>query len=98
MILIDLNLTINSEAKSKSTKKLHLELVFVCFCFCNENIKKTQRSYLVFRPVFTKLFRFRMKIRLKFQNELFLDYFPLSVQGNLIFVYIDIVNVVLDLK
>jgi len=44
----------------------------------------------------TKLFRFR--IRLKFQNELFLDYFPLSVQNNLIFVYIDMVNDVLDLK
>ena len=46
--------------------------------------------------MFTKLFRFR--IRLKFQNELFLDYFPISVQNNLIFVYIDMVNVVLDLK
>jgi len=33
-----------------------------------------------------------------FQNELFLDYFPLSVQDNLIFVYIDMVNVVLDIK
>ena len=39
-----------------------------------------------------------MKIRLKFQNEKFLDYLLLSVQENLIFVYIDIVNVVLDLK
>jgi len=48
--------------------------------------------------VFTKLFRFKMKIRLKFQNEKFLDYLLLSVQENLIFVYIDIVNVVLDLK
>jgi len=46
--------------------------------------------------VFTKLFRF--KIRLKFQNEQFLDYFPLSVQENLIHVYIDMVNVVLYLK
>jgi len=27
-----------------------------------------------------------------------LDYFPLSVQGNLICVYIDMVNVVLDLN
>jgi len=48
--------------------------------------------------VFTQLFRFRFKIRLKFQNEYFLDYFPLSVQENLICVYIDMVNVVLDLK
>ena len=43
-------------------------------------------------PTFTKLFRFRIKIRLKFQN------FSLSVQENLIFEYIDMVNVVLDLK
>jgi len=35
-------------------------------------------------PVFTKLFGFRIKIRLTFQNEYFLDYFPLSVQGNMI--------------
>ena len=48
--------------------------------------------------MFTKLFRFRIKIRLKFRNESFLDYFPLSVQENLIFVYNDIVNVVLDLN
>ena len=45
-------------------------------------------------PLFTKLFRFR----LKFQNESFLDYFPLSVQENLICVYIDMVNGELDLK
>jgi len=44
--------------------------------------------------VFTKLFRFRIKIRLKFQNEQFLDHFPLSVQENLICVYIDMINVV----
>ena len=49
-------------------------------------------------PVFTKHFRFRIKIRLKFQNEYFLDYFSLFVRENLIFVYIDMVNVVLDLK
>ena len=48
-------------------------------------------------PVLTKLFRIRIKIRLKFQNEYFLDYFPLSVQENFMFVSID-VNVVLDLK
>ena len=48
--------------------------------------------------VLTKLFRFRIKIRLKFQNEYFLGYFPLFVQENLIFASIDIVNVVLDLK
>ena len=30
--------------------------------------------------VFTKLFRIRIKIRLKFQNEIFLDHFPLSIQ------------------
>jgi len=45
-------------------------------------------------PVLTKLFRIRIKIRLKFQNEYFLDYFPFSVQENLICIYIDIVNVV----
>jgi len=50
------------------------------------------------RPVFTKLYRFRIKIRLKFQNEYFLDYFKLSVQENLIYVSIDMVNVVLDIK
>jgi len=44
------------------------------------------------------LLRFRIKIRLKFQNELFQDYFPLSVQENLICVYIDMINVLLDLK
>jgi len=43
--------------------------------------------------VVTKLFRFRIKIRLKFQIESFLDYFPLSVQENLMFVSIDRVNV-----
>ena len=48
-------------------------------------------------PVFTKLFRFRIKIRVKFQNESFLDYFPLSVQEIVICIYIDMVNVVLDL-
>jgi len=48
--------------------------------------------------VFTNPFRFRIKIRLKFQKELFLDYFPLSIQENLMCVYIDMVNVVLDLK
>ena len=48
-------------------------------------------------PVFTKLFRFRIKIRVKFQNESFLDYFPLSVQEIMICIYIDMVNVVLDL-
>jgi len=48
--------------------------------------------------VFTKLFRFRIKIRLKFQNEYFLDHFPLSVQENLMFVSIGMVNVVLDLN
>jgi len=46
--------------------------------------------------VFTKLFRFR--IRLKFQNEYFLDYYQLFVLENLICVYIDMINVVLDLK
>jgi len=46
--------------------------------------------------MFTSLFRF--KIRLKFQNEQLLDHFPLSVQENLICVYIDMVNVVQDLK
>ena len=48
--------------------------------------------------VFTNLFRFKIKIRLKFQNEYFLDYFPLSIQENLYFVYLDMVNVVLDIK
>jgi len=48
--------------------------------------------------VFTKLFRFRIKIRLKFQNEKFLDCFPLSVQENLILLSIDMVNVILDIK
>jgi len=48
--------------------------------------------------VFTKHFRFRIKIRLKFQNEYFLDYFSLFVRENLIYVSIDMVNVVLDLK
>ena len=43
--------------------------------------------------MFTTPFRFRIKIRLKFQNEYFLDYYSLSV-----FVYINMVNVVLDLK
>ena len=33
-----------------------------------------------------------------FQMNNYYYYFPLSVQGNLFFVYIDIVNVVLDLK
>ena len=47
-------------------------------------------------PVFTKLFR--IKIRPKFQNESFLYYFSLSVPENLIFVYIDMVNIVLDLN
>jgi len=37
---------------------------------------------------------FRIKIRLKFQNELYLDYFPLFVRENLIAVYSDMVNVV----
>jgi len=46
-------------------------------------------------PVFTKPFRFRIKIRLTFQNEYFLDYFPLSVKENLIVVYIDMVNIVI---
>ena len=59
-------------------------------------------SYLIIKsspgPVFTKLFRFRIKIRLKFQNEEFLDYFPLSVQENITSVYIYRVNGVLDLK
>jgi len=44
------------------------------------------------RPVFTKLPRLRIKIRLKIQNEICLVYFPLSVQENLHFVYIDMVN------
>jgi len=44
--------------------------------------------------VFTKLFRFRIIIRLNIQNEYFLDYFPLSVHENLICVYIGMVNVV----
>ena len=48
--------------------------------------------------MFTKLLRFRMKIRLKFRNEWFLDYFSLSVQENLICVYIDMDIIVLDLK
>ena len=48
--------------------------------------------------MFTKLFRFRIKIRLKFQNESFLDHFPLSVPENLICVYIDKVTGELDLK
>jgi len=48
-------------------------------------------------PVFTKLFRFMINIRLKYQNEYFLVYYPISVQETLIFVYIDMVNVVLDL-
>ena len=50
------------------------------------------------RPVFAKLFRFRIQIRLKFQNEQFLEYLPLSVQENLICVYIDMVNVVKDIN
>jgi len=44
--------------------------------------------------MFTKLFRFRIKIRIKFYNEQYLDYFLLSVQENLIFVYVDMINVV----
>jgi len=36
--------------------------------------------------------------RFKFQNEYFLDYFPISVQENLVYVSIYMVNVVLDLK
>ena len=51
-----------------------------------------------FRPMFAKLFRFRIQIRLKFQNEQFLEYLPLSVQENLICVYIDMVNVVKDIN
>jgi len=47
--------------------------------------------------VYTKLVRFRIKIRLKFQNKKCVDYFPLSVQENLIFAYIDMVNGVLGL-
>jgi len=47
--------------------------------------------------VFTKLFRFSIRFRIKFQNEYFLDYFTLSVQENLIYVSIDMVNVVLDI-
>ena len=54
--------------------------------------------YLSSGPVFTKIFRFRIKIRLKFQNEYFLDHFPLSVQEKIICVYIDMVNGVLGLK
>mgnify|MGYP000072483554 CR=1 FL=1 len=46
--------------------------------------------------VFTKLFRIRIKIRLKFQTENFQDYFPFSVQENMNCVYM--VNVVLDLN
>jgi len=52
-------------------------------------------------PVFRKIFRIRIKIRLKFPNELFLEnlnYFPFSVQDNLIFVFIDMVNDALNLK
>ena len=56
------------------------------------------RTYNNTGHVLTKLFRFRIKIRLKFQNEYFLGYFPLFVQENLIFASIDIVNVVLDPK
>ena len=40
----------------------------------------------------------RINIRLKFQNEWLLDHFPLSVQENLISVFIDIVNAIIDLK
>ena len=63
-----------------------------------QNDTKRHQHKLGSWPVFTKLFRFRIKIRLKFHNESFLDYFPISVRENLIFVYIDMVNVVLDLK
>ena len=49
-------------------------------------------------PVFTKLFMFRMKIRLKFKNEYLLEQFPLSVQENMIYVYMDMGNGILDLK
>jgi len=44
------------------------------------------------------VFPLRIKVRLKFQNELFLDHFPLSIQEKMFFVYIDMVNVVLDFK
>ena len=46
----------------------------------------------------TKLFRIRIKIRLKFKKEESLDHFPIYVQVNMICVYIGMVNVVLDLK
>ena len=61
-------------------------------------VQCSQYDYTLSGLVFTKLFRFRIKIRLKFQNEHFLNYFPLSVQENLFFVYIDMGNIVLDLK
>jgi len=48
--------------------------------------------------VFTKLFRFKIKIGLKFQIGKNTDHFPLSVHENLSFVSIDMVNVVLDLN
>jgi len=49
-------------------------------------------------PVFTKLFKFRIKIKFKFQYELFLDYFPLSVQENLILYKLTWLMLFLDLK
>ena len=54
--------------------------------------------YLSSGLVFTKIFRFRIKIRLKFKNEYLFDHFPLSVQEKIICVYIDMVNGVLGLK
>ena len=48
--------------------------------------------------MFTKLFKFRIKIKFKFQYELFLDYFPLSVQENLILYKLTWLMLFLDLK
>ena len=67
--------------------------------YINDYYKSTtfvEPNFLKAGHVFTKLFRFRIEIRLKVQNHWFLDNFPLSVQENLSCVYFDAVNVVLQ--
>ena len=49
-------------------------------------------------PRVHKAFQVQDQDQAQFQNEYCLDYIPLSVQENLIIVYIDMVNVVLDLE
>ena len=79
----------------------HIDLLTAIFAWLTKNPNCPKEGFKVLvtietpGPLFTKLFRFRIKIRLKFQNEYFLDYFTLSVQENLIYVSIDMVNVVI---